>query len=133
MLILCEREILLAGCSEDEANRVRIYTNNCYSDRHRIISVVLCIYKMLDCYLLVPLNLHNMLVFITNYCEQHSPTSTYLNGLNNFTTRVLPKCILPPFQIISRLTFLTPNLTTRLIQKIYENIIKFNSLLKNLY
>ena len=25
MLVLCEREILLAECSEDEANRVNVY------------------------------------------------------------------------------------------------------------
>ena len=41
--------------------------------------------------------------------------------------------VLPPFQIIGHLTFLTPSLTTRLIKKLYENIVKFNSFLKNLY
>ena len=41
--------------------------------------------------------------------------------------------LLPPFQIIGRLTFLTSSLTTRLIQKICANIVKFKSLLKNLY
>ena len=33
--------------------------------------------------------------------------------------------ILPPFQIIGRLTFLTSNLTTRLIQKFMQNITSF--------
>ena len=41
--------------------------------------------------------------------------------------------LLPPFQIIGRLTFLTSSLTTCLIQKICANIVKFKSLLKNLY
>ena len=37
------------------------------------------------------------------------------------------------FQIISCLTFSTPSLTIRLIQKFYANIVKFKSFLKNLY
>ena len=42
--------------------------------------------------------------------------------------------ILSPFQIIGHLTFLlTSSLTTRLVQKIYVNIVKFKSFLKNLY
>ena len=41
--------------------------------------------------------------------------------------------LLHPFQIIGRLTFLTSSLTTRLIQKICANIVKFKLLLKNLY
>jgi hypothetical protein len=41
--------------------------------------------------------------------------------------------VLPPFQIVSRLTFFTPSLTTRLIQKICTNIVKFKSFLKNFY
>ena len=41
--------------------------------------------------------------------------------------------IIPLFQNVVRLTFLTQNLTTRLIQKIYTNIVKFNSFLKILY
>ena len=41
--------------------------------------------------------------------------------------------ILSPFQIIGRLTFLTPSLTTRLIQKIYANIVKFKPFFENLY
>ena len=36
-----------------------------------------------------------------------------------------------PFQIMGRFTFLTLNLTARLIQKIYANIVKFKLLLKN--
>jgi len=41
--------------------------------------------------------------------------------------------IFPPFQIVSRLIFFTPSLTTRLIQKICANIVKFKSFLKNFY
>jgi len=41
--------------------------------------------------------------------------------------------VLPPSQIVRRLTFLTSSLTTRLIQKIYVNIVKFKSFLKNFY
>ena len=41
--------------------------------------------------------------------------------------------LLPPFQIIVHLTFLTMSLTTRFIQKIYANIVKFKSFLKILY
>ena len=41
--------------------------------------------------------------------------------------------LLPPFQIIGSLTFLTSNLTTHLIRKICTNIVKFKLFLKNLY
>ena len=41
--------------------------------------------------------------------------------------------IIPLFQNVVRLTFLTQNLTTRLIQKIYTNIVKFKPFLKILY
>jgi len=41
--------------------------------------------------------------------------------------------LLPPSQIVSRLTFFTPNLTSHLIQKICANIVKFKSLLKKFY
>ena len=41
--------------------------------------------------------------------------------------------IIPLFQTVVRLTFLTQSLTTRLIQKIYTNIVKFNPFLKILY
>ena len=41
--------------------------------------------------------------------------------------------VLPPSQIIRRLTFLAPSLITRLIQKICANIVKFKSFLKNFY
>ena len=41
--------------------------------------------------------------------------------------------LLPPSQIVSRLTFFTLSLTTRLIQKICANIVKFKSFLKNFY
>ena len=41
--------------------------------------------------------------------------------------------LLPPFQIVVRLTFLTLSLTTRLIQKLCANIAKFKSFLKILY
>ena len=44
-----------------------------------------------------------------------------------------PSFILPPSQIVRRLTFLAPSLTTRLIQKICANIVKFKSFLKNFY
>ena len=37
------------------------------------------------------------------------------------------------FQTVVRLTFLTQSLTTRLIQKIYTNIVKFKLFLKILY
>ena len=43
--------------------------------------------------------------------------------------------VVPPFQIIiiGRLVFLTLNLITYLIQKIYTNIVKFELFLKTLY
>jgi hypothetical protein len=41
------------------------------------------------------------------------------------------RIILNPFQIIVCLSFFTPTLTTRLIQKICANIVKFKSFLKN--
>jgi hypothetical protein len=42
----------------------------------------------------------------------------------------MPSHLLPLFQIVGRLIFLTPNLTVHLIQKIYTNIVKFELLLK---
>jgi len=41
--------------------------------------------------------------------------------------------VLPPSQIVSRLTFFTPSLTARFIQKICVNIVKFKSFLKSFY
>jgi len=41
--------------------------------------------------------------------------------------------VLPPFQILVRLTFFILSLTARFIQKIYINITKFKSFLKILY
>jgi len=46
--------------------------------------------------------------------------NTYFHKLNLTSWKVLP-----PFQIIGGLTFLTPSLTTRLIQKFVENITYF--------
>ena len=50
-----------------------------------------------------------------------------------FAQNTLIYFLLPPSQIVARLTFLASSLTTRLIQKLCANIVKFKSFLKNFY
>jgi len=53
--------------------------------------------------------------------------------VTDMLTNFSPWHVLPPFQIICRLTFLTSNLTTHFIQKIYTNVVKFEPFFKNSY